>query len=453
MKYLKLLFLGLATIALFQTIIVAQTVVTQQASRSNPSENRSRGVRMLKEIKGILKEIYYDKNYHGIDIEKRFDEAMEQVKSLDHNWQIYRVIAQLLLEFDDSHTQFFPPGRANRVNYGFSMQMVGAKAFIVDVKKGGDAAAKGLAPGDEVVRIGRIDVTRESLWKINYLIYALDPQEQLSVFVRDTSGEVVERRVIATFKSIKEREAEARERRKKKREDPFKCHSANTEIALCRLETFSVEKKYIDRMMAEASKHKKLILDLRGNGGGYVKMTEYLTGHFFDRDIKIADFVSRKKTEESRAKAQKGKHFGGELIVLIDSRSASASEVFARLMQLEKRGKVIGDVSAGAVMTSIQPSMAEVRGVPGFERFTVFGMNVTVADLIMSDGKRLEKVGVIPDIAVGPSPKAIAEQTDPVLAYAVRSLGGDMDEKQAGALRFLIPKDEDDEEDEAEEAN
>ncbi len=39
-------------------------------------------------------------------------------------------------------------------------------------------------------------------------------------------------------------------------------------------------------MMKEVGVHKKFILDLRGNGGGYVKIEEYLTGHFFDRDVK-----------------------------------------------------------------------------------------------------------------------------------------------------------------------
>ena len=115
--------------------------------------------------------------------------------------------------------------------------------------------------------------------------------------------------------------------------------------------------------------------------------------------------------------------FEGEVIVIVDSRSASASEVFARVMQIEKRGKIVGDVTAGAVMTSYQLSMANRRGPDGFQTISLYGMNVTIADVIMSDGNRLEKIGVIPDHPVGPTATALANRSDPVLAFASGLMG------------------------------
>lgn len=432
----------------------AQTaVISAQESREDPELNRSRGIRMLKQIKTAIKDRYYDRKYHGIDLNAKFDAAEERIRTLDKNWQIFRIIAGLVMEFNDSHTQFYPPGRANRVEYGFSIQMIGANCFITDVKKDSDAAAKGLKPGDRVVGIGKFNPNRDNLWKINYLNYALDPQESISVFILGPDGKEKEVRVAAKFKSIEQRQEEAKERRKKKREDPYKCHKVSPELIACRLETFSVEKKYIDRMMAEAVSHPKMILDLRGNGGGYVKTMEHLAGHFFDREVKIAEFVQRDKTRASVAKPIKENAFKGELAILVDSNSGSASEVTARLMQIEKRGKIYGDVTAGAVMTSIYVPMAEVRGAEGFQRFTTFGMNLTIGDLIMSDGNRLENVGVIPDYPIGPTAYALANGTDPVLAHVAKQLGATLTDQQAGDFKFLKSKDEDEDDEETDEEN
>jgi C-terminal processing protease CtpA/Prc len=114
----------------------------------------------------------------------------------------------------------------------------------------------------------------------------------------------------------------------------------------------------------------------------------------------MADIKTRKESKPVIARTRgKNSVFEGKVVVLVDSDSGSASEVFARVMQLEKRGTVIGDRSAGAVMRSIYRSYEM-----GTERIVSWGANITNADAIMSDGKSLEKVGVIPDELVLPTP-------------------------------------------------
>jgi len=81
--------------------------------------------------------------------------------------------------------------------------------------------------------------------------------------------------------------------------------------------------------------------------------------------------------------------FNGKLVVLVDSDSASAAEVLARVVQLEKRGVVLGDRTSGKVMRSrfYQHEM-------GVDTVIVYGASVTDADIIMSDGISLEAAGV-----------------------------------------------------------
>jgi carboxyl-terminal processing protease len=119
-------------------------------------------------------------------------------------------------------------------------------------------------------------------------------------------------------------------------------------------------------------------------------------------------------------------------VVLIDSQSASAAEVTARIMQIEKRGTVIGDRSAGAVMTSRFFSHTLGQDFYGRGSLAFYGTSITVADLKMSDGFSLEKVGVTPDEVLLPTGADLAAGRDPVLARAITLLGGTMTAEQAG---------------------
>jgi C-terminal processing protease CtpA/Prc len=276
--------------------IEAQTSDPQYDSKSNPKANRARGLDILKLIKEVVKEKYYDPSYRGINLDERFKAAEEQIKGQDKNWQIYRTIAQVLIDFNDSHTKFFPPDRLYRVEYGYSMMMIGSRCFVVTVKKGSDAEVKGLKTGDEIVAIKGFPVARENLWLINYIIYSLDPQETISLVL---SGNNKQREITfqSKFISPEERKKQRQKSKADLQEKPYICQKISTETIACKLRTFGVEKEVIDKMMKEVGAHKKMILDLRGNGGGYVETETYLTGYFFEQDVKIGDEKGRTKTK------------------------------------------------------------------------------------------------------------------------------------------------------------
>ncbi|HMD36667.1 MAG TPA: S41 family peptidase [Vicinamibacterales bacterium] len=184
---------------------------------------------------------------------------------------------------------------------------------------------------------------------------------------------------------------------------------------------------HVDAMIGKARTYETLVLDLRGNGGGAVDALRRLVSRCFDREVHVATVRQREKRERRIAKPARG-GFRGRLIVLVDSRSASAAEMFARIVQIEKRGDVIGDRTAGAVMSSrIMPHKVGVAGV-------FYATSITIGDVRMADGASLEKTGVTPDDLVVPSPADLAAGRDPVLAAAVAMAGGSITPEQAGRL-------------------
>jgi carboxyl-terminal processing protease len=115
--------------------------------------------------------------------------------------------------------------------------------------------------------------------------------------------------------------------------------------------------------------------------------------------------------------------------VLVDSNSASSAEILARLVQIERRGTVIGDRTAGAVMTA--------RFMPhtyGDDKVTFYSTFISVGELRLPDGASLERVGVTPDETVLPTGADLAASRDPVLARAMTLLGRPMTAEEAAAI-------------------
>ena len=115
--------------------------------------------------------------------------------------------------------------------------------------------------------------------------------------------------------------------------------------------------------------------------------------------------------------------------MLVDGESGSASELFSRVVQLEKRGTVIGDQTSGLVMQGTYfPHKS------GLDLVFFYGVSVTTADLMMTDGKSLERVGVTPDELLLPSPEDLAAGRDPVLSRAAALAGLKLEPEKAGQM-------------------
>jgi carboxyl-terminal processing protease len=201
------------------------------------------------------------------------------------------------------------------------------------------------------------------------------------------------------------------------------------DLLIWKMPQFDLEASKVDDLVGNFKKKKAVIIDLRGNGGGYEETLLRLIGNLSNHDVTLGQLKRRKETKPMVAKTVGKDAYQGKVIVLIDSESGSAAELFARTMQLEKRGIVIGDVSSGAVMRS-----REYPHELGVDTVIFYGVSITDADIIMSDGNSLEHVGVTPDEVRLPTAADLAAKRDPVLAYAASLAGVKLEPEKAGTL-------------------
>jgi C-terminal processing protease CtpA/Prc len=432
-------------IQLLLAILVAPLFMTAAFGQALDRIERDRMKEILSNLQSAIKKNYYDPTYHGIDLEARFKTADEKLDKVTSVGQAYAVIAQVLVDFNDSHLFFSPPRTTANVEYGFRMKMVGNAAIVTSVKPNSDAEAKGLKAGDRIVSFEGFRPSRNELWKMEYYYYTLSPRTSLRLEVvhpgADTSSEIAFAAKVKTKNRTLNLTSHFDVNEVVREIDKDASHGINYfnkvgSTVIWKMTTFAVEPVQMDQIMKiEVKKGTNLILDLRGNPGGYVKTLEELAGRLFDKDLTIADRKGRegkKKSNQPIVLKSRGRDaYSGKLIVLIDHDSASASEVLARLVQLEKRGVVLGDTSAGAVMEAVSFPFKMIAGV---NKEIYYGASITDADLIMSDGKSIEHVGVTPDETILPTALDISMGRDPVLSRAVQILGGQLSPEAAGKM-------------------
>ena len=106
------------------------------------------------------------------------------------------------------------------------------------------------------------------------------------------------------------------------------------------------EKTYDEYMAAlaklESGGAEQMIIDLRGNPGGYLSAVIRMVNEILDKGELIVYTVGRTQPKREFTAENRGKYFGKRVVVLVDEYSASASEIFAGAIQDNDRGTIIG---------------------------------------------------------------------------------------------------------------
>jgi C-terminal processing protease CtpA/Prc len=399
--------------------------------------DRQRGFQMLDQVRDDLAQFYFDPGYGGIDLDGLVDRARQRINAAQSLGEIFGLIAGVLLDLRDSHTTFLPPTRVRDVEYGWSWRYVGDRALVDWIDDGSDAHDQGLRRGDAVLEVAGYPLTRANHGTVGYLLRVLRPQPQLTVTVERDGV----RRTMTLAARIRKRA------RRLDLENALDLYAIRMQMAIAeaddpkpklewlapgvlywRLADFYPDLASFAAQVDRLRDAKKLILDLRGNPGGRIDALTMFAGLFAPPGTPVLSETGRGGVLERRTQ-RKEAAFTGPVVVLVDSRSASCAEMLAWFLQ-SRGARVLGDATDGKVRGGRIISHAAGEG----EVKVLYAVRVTVSDIVMPDGSRLERRGVRPDTAILPTPDDLESGADPVLVKAAAAFDITLDPSKAGRL-------------------
>ena len=151
-----------------------------------------------------------------------------------------------------------------------------------------------------------------------------------------------------------------------------------------------------------------IILDLRGNPGGYLQSAVYIAGEFFKN--KPVVWQEDSLGNQTSLNTDRIGNFQSipAIFVLVDEGSASASEILAAALRVNIKAKLIGAKSFGK--GTIQDTQDFKDGA---------GLHITIAKWLTPDKQWIHKVGLQPDVVVSVTEENITNKVDPQLDKAI----------------------------------
>jgi carboxyl-terminal processing protease len=282
---------------------------------------------------------------------------MEYVDSISKENLVEKTIPSLLKSLDP-HSMYIPASDLQRVTeplegnfdgIGIQFNMLNDTVVVIQTISGGPSERIGIMPGDRVVIIEDSVVAGVGMDDQDIVKSLRGPRGSkvnIGVKRQDIEGliefEITRDRIPLYSVDVS--------------------YMIDNEIGYIKISQFSrtTFKEYMEAAEKLNSQGmKKLILDLRGNGGGYMDASTNIADQFLEDGKLIVYTEGQSKPRSNVYATSKGINLDTELLVLIDEWSASASEIIAGAIQDNDRGKVVGRRSFGKGLVQTQTMFSD----------------------------------------------------------------------------------------------
>lgn len=267
-----------------------------------------------------------------------------------------------ILENLDPHSVYIPTEayqdnaddmRGNFVGIGISFYVYKDTIAVIRTIEGGPAEKAGIRAGDRLLyadgmKIFGGAVPRDSITR--YLKGALDSKVDLKVY-RKGEDELLQFKVTRNRVPIASVDAS---------------YKISDDIGYIKINRFSETtyaefKKSLKELKNEGAT--KLVLDLRNNPGGYITSAEKIADEFLDEDKLILITKNKSGKVDHTFSTGKGDFEDGEVYVLINENTASASEIVAGALQDNDKGTIIGRRSFGKGLVQREMALGDGSAV------------------------------------------------------------------------------------------
>lgn len=397
------------------TVLLLAALVSLPVLAQDLGTERTRAKNMLKVVSSDIEKYFYDPQLKGLDWKSLTAAAEAKINNAKTPGEMLTAIFSLVDKLQDSHTKFSPPAHTNRPLFGFEAKAFGDDIRIYQIKAKSAAAEAGLQIGDRILNVNGFDAERNSFDLMMLYYRRLRPVPAMKITYQHGSADpqtmVLQAKVKKDVMLVDLKTNDNIWRWLYEDEQPRVDYflALDDGIAYMQVSDFATEEVGVIHKL-EAPK--AVVVDLRGNPGGYQSTLLELAGHFEPAQTSMGDMVMRKKAEPLKIKPQKP-NLTVPMVILVDSRSASAAEMFARHFQRTGHAVVVGDRSSGRVNSSLFYSERL-----GTERLTLFGVQVSVGHVVFPGGEELEHHGVSPDVPCVPTNDDLLTRRDPCLNRA-----------------------------------